>query len=71
MNSLCWNCQGIGNPRTVHALGDYVRHWNPKLVFLSKTNLKIRRMEKVKFKLGFPNGLIVPSKGHSGGLALL
>ncbi|XP_075655081.1 uncharacterized protein LOC142625281 [Castanea sativa] len=28
-------------------------------------------MEKAKFILGFPNGLIVPSRGHSGGLALL
>ena len=71
MNSLCWNCRGIGNPRTVHALGDYVRRWNPKLVFLSETKLKVRRMEKVKFRLGFPNGLIVPSRGRSGGLALL
>ena len=71
MNSLCWNCRGFGNPRTVHALGDYVRRWNPKLVFLSETKLKIRRMEKVKFKLGFPNGLIVASNGRSGDLALL
>ena len=28
-------------------------------------------MEKIKFKLGFANGLIVPSVGRSGGLALL
>ena len=28
-------------------------------------------MEKVKFKLGFSNGLIVPNQGKSGGLALL
>ena len=28
-------------------------------------------MEKVKYKLGFSNGLIVPSKGRRGDLALL
>ena len=27
-------------------------------------------MEKVKFRLGFPNGLIVPSRGRSGGFTL-
>ena len=71
MNSLCWNCRGIGNPRTVFALRDYLRSWNPKLVFLSETKLISRRREKVKYKLGFSNGLIVPSRGRRGGLALL
>ena len=28
-------------------------------------------MEKVKYRLGFLNGLIVPSRGPRGGLALL
>ena len=28
-------------------------------------------MEKIKFSLGFSNGLIVPSRGRNGGLALL
>lgn len=28
-------------------------------------------MEKIKFKLGFANGLIVPSASRNGGLALL
>ena len=28
-------------------------------------------MEKVKYRLGYSNGLIVPSKGRSGDLALL
>lgn len=28
-------------------------------------------MEKIKYKLGFSNGLFVPSRGRSGGLALL
>lgn len=28
-------------------------------------------MEKIKYNLGFSNGLCVPSRGRSGGLALL
>lgn len=30
-----------------------------------------RRTVKVKEKIGFPNGLIIPSEGRSGGMALL
>ena len=71
MNSLCWNCRGIGNPHIVFALREYLRRWNPKLVFLSEIKLKSRRMEKVKYKLGFSNGLFVSSRGRRGGLALL
>ena len=71
MNSLCWNCRGIGNPRIVYTLRDYVRCWNPNLVFLSETKSKCRRMEKIKFKLGFTNELCVSSRGRSGGLAFL
>ena len=71
MNSLCWNCWGIGNPLTVFALHDYVKRWNPKLVFLLETRLKNKHIEKVKYRLGFSNGVIVPRRGRSGGLALL
>lgn len=70
MNALCWNCRGIGNPRTVYTLRDYVQRWTPYLVFLVETKVKHKRMEKIKFSLGFSNGLIVPSRGRSGGLAL-
>ena len=71
MISLCWNCRGIGNPRTVFVLREYLWSWNPKLVFLSEAKLKSRRMEKVKYKLGFSNGLFVSSMGRKGSLALL
>ena len=33
--------------------------------------MKKYQMEKVKFKIGLMNGLIVPSVGRSGGLAML
>ena len=36
-----------------------------------ETKSKAKRMEKIKNKIGFANGLMVPSKGRSGGVALL
>ena len=51
-------------------LRDYVRRWTPYLVFLVETKVKHKHMEKIKFSLGFSNGLIVPNRGRSGGLAL-
>lgn len=45
----------------VYALHDYLHHWNPNIIFLSKTKLRMKRMEKTKSKSGFANGLIVPS----------
>ena len=33
--------------------------------------MKKYQMEKVKFKIGLLNGLVVPSIGRSGGLAML
>ena len=71
MNSLSWNCRGIENPWTVRALRNLVQQWNPKIVFLMETKVGVRRMTKVKEMIGFSNGLIVPSKGKSGGIVLL
>lgn len=48
-----------------------VQQWDPDFIFLSKTKLKKRSMEKKKESVGFTNGLVVPSSGRSGGLALM
>jgi len=70
MNPLSWNCQGLGNPRSVRALHDIVQHWKPKIIFLMETKSKVKHMEKIKNRVGFANGLIVPGQGKSGGVAL-
>lgn len=36
-----------------------------------ETKLKLKAMKKEKEKVGFSNGLIVPSSGRSGGLILM
>ena len=61
MNSLYWNCRGLGKPQSVHALHDLVQRWDPRIVFLLETKLKKKRMERVRDRLGFANGLLVPS----------
>lgn len=71
MRAISWNCRGIGNPQSVWALHDMVRSWKPKFVFLMEPKSKIKRMEKIKNRIGFANGLIVSSRGRSGGVALL
>ena len=39
MNVLCWNIQGMKNPRMVQALRKVLRKHSQNLVFLSKTRL--------------------------------
>ena len=71
MRALGWNCQGLGNPRLVRALCNLVQQWDPDFVFLSKTKLKKKSMEKKKVSVDFINGLVIPSHGRSRGLAFL
>lgn len=68
MNVLCWNCRGIGNPRTVHALWKWCASFAPVLVFLSETKTNNSRSESIKNSLGFNCAFGVSSVGKSGGL---
>ncbi|KAK6162202.1 hypothetical protein DH2020_002043 [Rehmannia glutinosa] len=70
MNLLSWNCRGLGNPRTVQELRDFIRVLSPGLVFLCETKFSSRELDNLKNSLGF-FGVSVPSVGRSGGLALL
>ena len=70
MRAISWNYQGLGNPRSVRALHDLVRCWNPKIVFLMEIKSKKNHMESIKNRIGFSNGLIVPNVGRIGGIAL-
>lgn len=61
MNGLCWNCRGMGNPRSVRAL---------RRLFLSETMVNKNVVEKLKDKFGFDSAIGVNSSGLSGGLCL-
>ena len=70
MIPFSWNCRGLGNPRSVRVLHVIVQCWKPNIVFLMETKSKVKRMERIKNRVGFANGLIVPCRGKSGGVAL-
>lgn len=70
MNSLAWNCRGVGNSRTVQDLCGLVKSLHPKLVFLSETRMSASRVSNLRWRLGFRNCISVSSDGMSGGLAL-
>ena len=65
MSLLSWNYHGLGNQLIVNVLEA------PNIVFLMETKSDIEWMKKVWGKCDFKHGLIVPSNGSSGRLALL
>ncbi|PON98092.1 Endonuclease/exonuclease/phosphatase, partial [Trema orientale] len=62
---------GLGNPDRLTTLSKVLHKASPGLVFLSETKLTGNRANGVKFHIGIPNGFVVDSVGHSGGLLLL
>ena len=70
MNTLAWNCRGLGNPLTVQELCNFVNLHHPNLVFLSETRISANRSKNLCWKLGLKNCLAVDSDGLSGGLVL-
>jgi hypothetical protein len=71
MNPLAWNCRGLGNPRAVRTFRDLQKMKAPKVLFLSETKLNVEEMEWIRVGLKYDSAFVVPSKGRSGGLALL
>ena len=67
MIALCWNCRGLGTPRSVGALCELVQRWDPMVVFLMETKKKNAGMTKVRMKIGFENGFYVKKEGKGGG----
>ncbi|KAJ4847430.1 hypothetical protein Tsubulata_039214 [Turnera subulata] len=70
MICISWNYRGVGRPRAVRAIRDLIRRENPNLLFLIETKKRDRFMKRLKWKLGFHNGVFVSADGTRGGLAL-
>jgi hypothetical protein len=70
MNLLGLNCHGLGLDAAVGELRDLIRSYNPVVVFLCETKQSDKEMDKIKWRLGFRNGVAVSCVGRSGGLAL-
>lgn len=71
MSLLSWNCRELGNIRTIKALEKLVNKEELIIVFLMETKSKRDWMEKVKEKCNMKHGLIIPSNGNNGGLAMI
>ena len=68
---LSWNCRGLGSSLAVRTLTDEVKAKDPLLVFLAETKAGESRLKGVRNKIGYTQGITVPSDGRSGGLALM
>lgn len=70
MKLLSWNVRGLRRPRTVNRLQNKLRAVNPRVLFLIETKLSSKRMEMVRLKCGFSNGIDIGAVGSKGGLSL-
>ncbi|XP_021730636.1 uncharacterized protein LOC110697570 [Chenopodium quinoa] len=70
MKTLIWNCYGLGNPLTVKAPQDWCWIDRSNIVFVMETKIDSRRLELIRNKCGFANGVCVSSNGRTGGLGL-
>ncbi|PNT69987.1 hypothetical protein BRADI_2g04043v3 [Brachypodium distachyon] len=70
MTILCWNCRGIGQPRTVQDLVCLVGVHRPKLLFLCETKQRKEKVESLKWRLGLKNVIVHSEQGKGGGVAL-
>ena len=71
MSLLVWNCRGLGNPRTVRELGDFIQAKDHFVVFLVETWTDDDRLDQVLQNFDFVNKRSVPSGNRIGGLVLL
>ncbi|KAA3479552.1 reverse transcriptase [Gossypium australe] len=65
-----WNVCDLGNPRTVMRLRFMLKQQNPDMVFFMETKVNNRRMERIRRRSGFTNGIDVGADGSRGGLCL-
>ncbi|KAH1031929.1 hypothetical protein J1N35_044103 [Gossypium stocksii] len=70
MKILSWNVRGLGRSRTVNRLRNKLRAINLHILFLMETKLDSKKMELVRVKCGFPNGIDVSACSSKGGLSL-
>ncbi|KAB2070965.1 hypothetical protein ERO13_A08G180750v2 [Gossypium hirsutum] len=71
MRILCWNCQGLGNPRTIHALSRLIASNDPQLFFLRETRLLDNEVESIKRQCLMHGCIRFNSNNRSNDLLLL
>ncbi|XP_045831384.1 uncharacterized protein LOC123922735 [Trifolium pratense] len=76
MKIISWNCQGLGNPRTVRALKQLIAKNKPDIIFLMETKLhnispNFKNNFAVTYSIYSVDCIITEGNGKSGGLILL
>ena len=71
MSYLSWNCWGLANLRTVHALQRFISSQDLTVVFLCKTKGNSCYMDRLRLKLNFDRSFTVDNRGNPGGLCVL
>ncbi|WOL02402.1 hypothetical protein Cni_G11121 [Canna indica] len=70
MNTLIWNCQGLGNPLTIRHLRNLRFLHSPDCLFLMEIKQDDNRFKNLLQQCGFDQCFIIPAVGIAGGLIL-
>ncbi|KAG8482422.1 hypothetical protein CXB51_024366 [Gossypium anomalum] len=71
MKFFCWNCRGLGNPKTVQELKKLLVATNLDVIFICETKLHSNSLSYVHNLCRMEGCLAVSSKGRSRGLELM
>jgi exonuclease III len=76
MKVLSWNCQGLGNPKTVRALKKLIAFNHPDIIFLMETKTQhVQSHFKDKFAASYSfisfDCIVNGTTGRSGGIMML
>ena len=70
MNTMSFNCRGIGSDATVREIRDLTKQFALRVLCVLETQVHKRRVEALCRTLGFDNAYGVSSSGRSGGLCV-
>ena len=70
MNTLCWNCRGVGNAATVNELCELAKKFAPPILYIVETQIERGRVESLAGTLGYDNSFAIDSQGRSGGIGI-
>ena len=63
---ISWNCRGLGNPRSVRALGEFIHSRQPDIIFLCETLVHADKIEDIRRRFSFEACFCVDRLGRQG-----